>query len=144
MDPRHHPQLIQRGRILLSGRLRNCDMLTILLLILQRIPQLVPPGTTTITTSALREYIKDADKGNKQAKEQTLSLREKFLTEQAQAQAAVGNQTEPSARISLLNGERMKSAHTHTSPPSSKPATAVSGTFQNRDSGVTSAYHITH
>jgi hypothetical protein len=88
-------------------------MSTTLLLILQRIPQLVPPDTTTITTSALREHIKGVDKANKQAIEQTISLREKFLTEQAQALAAVRNQTESSARISLLNRERMKSAKRH-------------------------------
>jgi hypothetical protein len=50
---------------------------------------------------------------NKKAKENTIALREQFLTDQARALAALGQQNEASARLSLLHHKRMKSAHQH-------------------------------
>jgi exonuclease III len=123
-DPRHHhqawsPQLIERGLELkywkstLSGRLRKCNMSAILLPIFQRIPKLVPIDTTTFPISVLHERIRAAHAANKKAKETTIALREQFLTDQARALAALGQQDEASARLSLLNHERMKLAHQH-------------------------------
>jgi hypothetical protein len=88
-------------------------MSTILLHLLKRIPLQVPSDTTTINTAAIREHIKNADKANKQGKEKTISLREQFLTEQAKALAARGSQSESSARLPLMNHERMQAAHKH-------------------------------
>jgi hypothetical protein len=112
-DPRHHhqawsPQLIQRGLVLkywktvLSSRLLKRNMSAILLPIFQRIPKLVPLDTTALTISVLRENIRAAHAANKKAKDTTITLREQFLTDQARALAALGQQSEASARIVRL------------------------------------------
>jgi hypothetical protein len=63
------------------------------------------------TIADIQERLADADRANKQAKDNTVNLQQTFLRAQAQTMASSGQHSEAAAIKSLEHHEAMKRAH---------------------------------